>query len=114
MDELLDGIDGAIWIAAIVMFAFVGLASCTPAQVQTAQTTVAALQIACTEAQAAGSLASGVVKGGAANTVISVRGYVDAACATTDAIAKLAQDPSSLQWLGTQQGMLQALAKPPK
>lgn len=84
--------------------------SCTPAQVQTAQTTVAALQIACTEAQAAGSLASGVVKGGAANTVATINSYLAPACATTDAIAKLAADPSSLAWIGQQTGALKTLA----
>lgn len=105
----MDDTDRGIFIAVVALAVSLGVASCTPAQVQTAQTTVAALQIACTEAQAAGSLASGAVKGGAANTVISVRGYVDAACATTDAIAKLAQDPSSLAWVGAQTGALKTL-----
>lgn len=103
-------VDTGLVIAAVALAVSLGVASCTPAQVQTAQTTVAALQIACTEAQAAGSLASGVVKGGAANTVATINSYVTPACATTDAIAKLAADPSSLAWIGQQTGALKTLA----
>jgi hypothetical protein len=77
--------------------------SCTAAQVATTQTVLAAvpaeLAAACATAQKASGIASATVKGGAANTVANITAYVDAGCATGGAIAALAADPTSTEWV---------------
>lgn len=93
------------------------LGACSASQVQNAQTAVAAsvtaVQAACKDALAAATLASATAKGGAANTVSQVSGYIVAGCGTAQAVAALAADSSSLQWLGKNQGALETLAATP-
>lgn len=74
---------------------------------------VGGVAAACSDALAAARLAQANVKGGAANTAASIAGYVTAGCTTAAAVAALAANSSSLQWLGEQQGALEALAASP-
>jgi len=92
-------------IRAIVCYSLplVMLASCSATQVASTQTALAAipadLAAACATAQKASGIASATVKGGAANTVANITQYVTAGCATGEAIATLAADPTSTAWL---------------
>lgn len=83
------------------------VAACTGTQVNTA---VADVQAGCVAALTASNTAAGLTKGGAANTVASINTYLVAGCATADAVAKLAADPTSVAWLNQQAGALQAIA----
>jgi hypothetical protein len=93
-------------LASAAVAALTGLAACTTAQVQT---TTAAVNTACQEALASASLAQGSLKGGALNTANSIATYVTAGCAGEQAIAAIANDPSTLAWLGQLKGQLDAL-----
>lgn len=99
-------VDTGLVIAAVALAVSLGVASCTPSQVQASS---AAIQDACAAAVAAGADASALVKGGAAQTVATINSYVTPACTTADAIAKLVADPSSLAWIGQQTGALKTL-----
>ena len=87
----------------LVSVLLMGLAGCSSAQLAQTETALAAvpadLAAACATAQKAAGIAQATVKGGAASTVASITQYVDAGCATGSAIATLAADPSSVQWL---------------
>jgi hypothetical protein len=100
----------------IVIASMLALDACTAAQLTTAQDVLAAapadVQIGCGHALAAANLASGVVKGGAANTVGSIIAGVEVGCTTAEGVAKLAADASSADWLGQQAGMLKTIAAP--
>ena len=87
------------------------LAACSSAQVQSS---AAAVQTACTDAQAAAKTAQSQLAGGALNTANSVATYVTAACGTADAVAAVAANPTTAEWLGTLTGQLQALTAPAK
>ncbi|MDB5405411.1 MAG: hypothetical protein JWL84_323 [Rhodospirillales bacterium] len=99
-------------VSAVVL----ALGACTSSQVQTAQSdvnsAVAAVQAACVDALTAGNVAASLTKGGAANTVVSINQYVVAGCATAQAVTALAQNSSSLAWLGQQTGALKTLTPP--
>lgn len=82
------------------------IAACTATQVNTA---LADVQAGCVVALTAANQAGAVTKGGAANTVADINQYLVSGCATTDAVAKLAADPTSVAWLNQQAGALQAL-----
>jgi len=89
----------------------VGLAAfrCTPAQIQTATTEISAgIQAACGDANNALAVGQAVAKGGALNTVNNLAPYVIGACATASAVAALAQNSGTLQWIGQLTGMLSA------
>jgi hypothetical protein len=92
---------------AIALLVGSTLVACTASQVSMA---VADVQAACITAIQASNTAAGLTKGGAANTVASINAYLVAGCATADAVAKLAADPTSVAWLNQQTGALQAIA----
>lgn len=87
----------------IALVAAVALAGCSTAQVASTQAVLTAipadLAAACATASSAAAIAQATVKGGAANTVSNVASYVTAGCATGQAIATLAADPSSTAWV---------------
>ncbi len=84
------------------------LAACTAAEIQTGAT---AVELACQDAAAAGSQAQAAAKGGALNTVNGiVANYVTPACGTAEAIAAIAADPTTAEWLGSLSGQLTTLA----
>jgi hypothetical protein len=89
-------------LAAIVA-ACALVVGCTAAQVATTQTVLGAvpaeLAAACATAQKASGIAQATVKGGAASTVSNITAYIDAGCATGGAIAQLAADPTSTDWV---------------
>lgn len=83
------------------------LAACSTAQIETSAT---AVQLACQDAMAAGSQAQASLKGGALDTANDiVANYVTPACGTADAIAKIAADPTTAEWLGALSTQLKAL-----
>lgn len=84
-----------------------GLGACTAAQLQLASTDVSA---ACADAIGAANVALTV--GAATPGVVTVADGVILGCTSAEGLAKLAADPSSPQWLGIQQGLLTAAAKP--
>lgn len=92
---------------ALAAFAALGLFGCSSSQVSA---TATAVQQACTDATQAEQTAESLAKGGALATVDSIAAYVNAGCSTATAIAALAESPSSVEWLGTLQGELSALA----
>ncbi len=92
---------------AIAALAALALAGCSSAQVTA---TATAVQQACTDATQAEQTAQSLAKGGALSTVDSITSYVNAGCATATAIAALAENPTSVEWLGTLTGELDALA----
>jgi hypothetical protein len=100
----------------IIAAAMLALEACTATQLATAQDVLAAapadIQAGCNDALAAAGLASGVVKGGATNTVGSIVAGVVVGCTTAEGVAKLAADVSSAEWLGQQAGTLKTLAGP--
>jgi 3-oxoacyl-[acyl-carrier-protein] synthase III len=100
----------------IVIVAVFALDACTPAQLTTARDVLAAapadIQAGCADALAAANLASGTVRGGAANTVRSIVAGVVVGCTTAQGIAKLAADASSAEWLGQQAGTLKTITTP--
>lgn len=79
------------------------VAACSTAQVANTQAVLAAvpaeLAAACATASSAAAIAQATVKGGAVNTVNNVAGYITAGCATGEAVASLAADPSSTDWV---------------
>ena len=81
-------------------------AACSADQVQLAAQGV---EIACAEAQAAQTDAAQRVKGGAAASVANVGAYINGACGSAGAIAKVAQDPSTVQWLNNMSTSLKAM-----
>lgn len=93
------------------------LVACTPTQLTTVSTDIAAataaISAACATAQTAETNAKAVVKGGAQNTVANISSYVDGGCADATLVAKLANDPTSLEWVGTLTGALNTLAAAP-
>lgn len=91
-------------LIAVTVLAF--QAACSSAQVQTS---AGAIQTACNDATAAASAAQSQLKGGALNTANSIAAYVSAACGTADAIAAVAQNPTTAEWLGTLTGQLTTL-----
>jgi hypothetical protein len=103
---------------AILLASAVALASCKTSDLSQTQQVLAqlpaALQGACSTALAAANLASGTVRGGAANTVAQITAGVVVGCTTAEGIAKLAADPSSTEWLGIQTGTLNAVASAAK
>jgi hypothetical protein len=83
------------------------LAACSTAQIQTG---ASAVQLACQDAMAAGSQAQASLKGGALDTANDiVANYVMPACGTADAIAKIAADPTTAEWLGSLSTQLKTL-----
>lgn len=92
------------------------LGACSASQVSQTQSvlsaSVQAVQAACTDAQAAGALASMTARGGAVATVQTINTYVLAGCGTAQAVAALAANSSSVAWLGEQTGQLKAAVKP--
>jgi len=100
----------------IFLAAIIGLAAfrCTPAQIQTATTEISAgITAACGDATQTLAVAQTQAKGGALNTVNNLAPYVIGACATAQAVAALAQNSGTLQWLGQLTGMLSATATVP-
>lgn len=91
----------------IAIFVVALLSACSSAQVQS---TASAVQTACNDATAAASSAQVQLKGGARNTANTIASYVTAACGTADAVAAVAQNPTTAEWLGTLTGQLTALA----
>lgn len=83
------------------------LAACSSAQVHR---TAGAVQTACTDATAAASTAQAQLQGGALDTANTIASYVAAACGTADAVAAVAQNPTTAEWLGTLTGQLTTLA----
>ena len=87
----------------LAIAAAIALAGCSTAQVAQTQAVLAAvpaeLAAACSAASSAAANARATVNGGAANTVSNVSSYVTAGCATGEAIAALAADPSSTEWV---------------
>jgi hypothetical protein len=100
----------------IIIASMLALDACNAAQLTTAQDVLAAapadIQIGCGDALAAANLASGIVKGGAANTFDSIVAGIEVGCTTAEGIAKLAADASSAEWLGQQAGTLKTIAAP--
>jgi hypothetical protein len=94
------------YIVTAVSFATL-LVACSTAQVQG---TASAVQTACNDALTAANTAEAQLKGGALNTAHAVAAYVTAACGTADAVAAVAQNPSSAEWLGTLTGELTTLS----
>lgn len=99
-----------MWKPVIITAAYIALIGCatsptstpvaplTQAQVQTA---VADVQAACVAANQALMLAQAIAHGGALQTVNDVGKYITASCSTADAVAVLAANPTSVQWLNT-------------
>ena len=90
------------------------LSACSQTQVQQAATdlnaSVGAVQAACQDATAAAALAQATTKGGANQTAQSISQYVVAGCATAQAVAVLAANSSSVEWLQQQTAALNAVA----
>lgn len=99
---------------APALLLLIGLGSlvgaCSTAQVSSA---ASAVQTACKDATAAAGTAQSQLKGGALDTANSIATYVTASCGTADAIAAVAQNPTTAEWLGTLTGQLQTLTAAP-
>lgn len=80
-------------ISAIAVLA---LAACSTTDIQTVASDV---PTACALARQAVTEGQSLLSGGALNTVNSLAPFVDGGCDAAEAIAKLSQDPSSVQWL---------------
>ena len=93
------------------------LSAYSTTQVQRAATdlnaSVGAVQAACQDATAAAALAQATTKGGANQTAQSISQYVVAGCATAQAVAVLAANSSSVEWLQQQTAALNSLAATP-
>ena len=89
-------------IFALASLALLG--ACSTAQIASTQAVLATvpadLAAACATASSAAAIAQATVKGGASNTVSNISSYVTAGCGTAQAIATLAADPSSTEWVG--------------
>lgn len=98
---------------AVAALALLGACSTTPGAAPSLGTNAASLsaQISglCPLVQQSAAIAGNTVKGGAANTVADISTYVTAACATQTAIAALAQNQGTVDWLNQLQGGLGAL-----
>lgn len=100
-----------VLIPSVMAAAFV--AACSSTQLQTAQMAGAdaarVIQLACQDAQAVTAQAQAELHGGALGTANSIGAYIAAGCGTADAVAKLASDPTSPQWIGQLIGRIEAL-----
>ena len=89
-----------------ILFYFTGLAmlaACSTAQLAQTQAVITAVPSdvagACAVVNKNEGIAQGVLKGGAANTVASVTPYIDSVCATSEAMAAVANDPTTAAWI---------------
>jgi len=86
------------------------LGACSTLQSFLGNTNVASdVANACTDAETIYQAASSQLHGGALNTANSIGTYITSACSTAQAIAQVAQNSGTVQWLGQMIGQLQAL-----
>lgn len=90
--------DSRVFIATLVV-----LAGCSAAQEQKtvalANTALSAAQSACAGATQIAATATGIARGGAANTVGAIAGFVTATCNADALIVAVAKDPSTAAWV---------------
>jgi hypothetical protein len=87
----------------IASLGFAMLAGCSTTRLAQTQAVAAAIPAdlagACAIVNKNEGIASGVLKGGAANTVANVAPYIDSVCATSQAMAAVAADPTTVAWV---------------